>query len=172
MMPTMMASIVDDEDAKAKATNSTMATTTEENDEDTVILGSIMNACIADAVADRIHFASPLASHEPLVTTIEQSYMRIVNVIEAYGRQNILQLLSIHHDIDNGFYYKPLCNKTTTTKTRNMQEQEVSSNKKRKKKIPESFEHPSEEQIPSPRPFRMVDATLDNLAAVRILLQK
>ena len=53
-MPTMMASIVDDEDAKA--TNSTMATTTDENDKDTVLFGSL-NADIADALADHIHAA-------------------------------------------------------------------------------------------------------------------
>lgn len=75
-MPTMMASIVDDEDAKAKATNSTMATTTEENDEDTVIFGS-MNAGIADAVADRIHFAIAQGVESlPLLQATSPSWLR------------------------------------------------------------------------------------------------
>ena len=74
-------------------------TTSPEDDQDTILFGS-MNAEIADALADRIRTAIArgveslplLQNTEGLIKTIERSYMRIVDVIEAYGSKNVFSI--------------------------------------------------------------------------------
>ena len=84
-MPTMMASIVDDEDAKT--TNSTMATRTEENDKDTVLFGS-MNADIANALANHIDaaIAQGVESQPLLQATRSPSRDYDITIVHAHCR--------------------------------------------------------------------------------------
>jgi hypothetical protein len=185
MPTTMMTSVVDDDDAKANnnaSTTATTATTAEENDEDTVLFGS-MNADIANALADRIHAAIAqgveslplLQATGPLVISIEQSYMRIVDVIEAYGRRNIFTIAHYPPRHRQRILLQATATATTTLQQTNNDDNDDKENAtpespkaeggdvSSKMKNPESFEYPSKEQIPSPEAISDLDKELSQL---------